>query len=383
MNTLSTDELKSLVEERTGPLVSISMPTEHAGVETRQNPIRFKKLLRDAEERLIAYGLRASEALRLVEPARKMLEDPLFWQHQADGLAVFISPKLFRHYQLPAKPEELVVVGERFHVKPILHMLTANRRFYILAISQNKVRLLSATQHGAQEVELKGAPESLADALKYDQTEKQVQFRTLTNTRPGKGDAVFYGLGGATDLTKEHILRYFHGVDGSLRKQLKDTRAPLVFAGVDFLFPMYKEVNTYPQLMADAITGNPDELGPDELHRRAWAIVQPVFDKDLVEAANYYRQLANTPRASHRISQVAPAAYQGRVDTLFVQMGVQAWGTYAPEVGAVHEYDEPQPGSEDMLDFAAVHTLLHGGAVYAVERERMPNGSSIAAVFRF
>jgi Bacterial archaeo-eukaryotic release factor family 7 len=383
MNTLSTDELKSLVEEHTGPFVSISMPTQHAGTETRQNPIRFKKLLRDAEDRLTANGLRASGALQLMEPARKLLDDPLFWQHQADGLAVFISPKLFRHYQLPAKPEELVVVGERFHIKPILQMLTANRRFNILAISQNKVRLLTATQNGVREVELKGAPESLADAVKYDVNEKQVQFRTLTSTRPGKGDAVFYGLGGTTDLTKERIQRYFHGVDDSLRKQLKDPRAPLVFAGVDFLFPLYKEVNTHPLLLNEPISGNPDELGPEDLHKRAWAIVQPIFDKEQKEAANYYRQLANTPRASNKIGQVAPAAYRGRVEMLFVQMGVQAWGTFAPEVGAVHEYENAQPGSEDMLDFAAVHTLLHGGAVYAVERERMPNGSSIAAVFRY
>ena len=111
MNTLSTDELKRLVEERGGPLVSISMPTQHAGVETRQNPIRFKKLVREAEDRLIATGLRASVAVQLMEPARRLLEI-VFWQHQADGLAVFISPKLFRHYQLPAHRRNLSLLGK-------------------------------------------------------------------------------------------------------------------------------------------------------------------------------------------------------------------------------------------------------------------------------
>jgi len=284
---------------------------------------------------------------------------------------------------LSEKPDELASVGERFHIKPILHMLTGDRRFHILALSQNKVRLLEATQSGAREVALKDAPQSLDDAVKTDPQDKQLQFRTVTSNRPGKGDAVFYGLGAPADLTKERILRYFHLVDDSLSRQLKEPRAPLVFAGVDFLFPLYKEVNTHPQLMETPITGNPDELGTDDLVRRAQSIVQPHFEKARQEAADYYRQVANTARASHKISLVAPAAVQGRVELLFVQRDAQAWGAYAPEVGAVHEYDAPQPGSEDMLDFAAAHTLLNGGTVYAVDRQMMPNGSSVAAVFRY
>ena len=382
MNTLSTDELKSLVEERTGPLVSISLPTERLGSETRQNSIRFKKLLRDAEERLVHTGLRAAEAQQWLDPARKLLEDVPFWQRQGEGLVVYLSPKQFRYYRLPFKPDELVTVGERFYIKPILRALVGSRRFYILALSQNKVRLLESTQSAAREVAVKDIPASLAEALKYEQAEKQLQFRTVAGGG-GRGNAMFYGQGASVDVYKERILRFCHQVDDGVRKQLVNQRVPLVFAGVDFLFPIYKEVNTYAQLMDEPIVGNPDELGSDELRKRAWAIVQPFFEQERREASSYYKQVANTPRAAHRIGQVAPAAYRGHVEVLFVETGVQLWGTFAPEVGAVHEFDQAHPGSEDMLDFAAAHTLLHGGKVYAVAREHMPNSTSVAAVLRF
>ena len=240
MNTLSIDELKSLVEARPGPFVSISLPTHRANADTRQNPIRFKKLLRDAEERLALGGMRALDMQQMLEPARRLLEDTLFWQRQGDGLAVFLTPKLFRYYRLPLKPEELVVVGDRFHVKPVLRLLTDDSRFYILALSQNQVRLLDATQHGAREVELKGIPSSLAEALKYDQPEKQVQFRTTPGSggRSGRGGTIFHGQGASVEIAKDRILRYFHQVDDGLHKQLKDQRVPLVFAGVDYLFPI-------------------------------------------------------------------------------------------------------------------------------------------------
>lgn len=383
MNMLSIDELKSLIEERSGPFISISLPTERVGPETRQNLIRFKKLLRETEDRLILHGLRADEAQQLLEPARKLLDDVPFWQRQGDGLIVYLSPRFFRYYRLPFKLEELVVVGDRFHVKPILRALTGSRRFYILAFSQNKVRLLEATQGGAREAALKDTPTSLAEALKYEQAEKQLQYRNASGAGAGRGSAMFHGQGASIDVYKDRILRFCHQVDDGVRKYLANQRAPLVFAGVDFLFPIYKGVNTYSHLMDESIVGNPDELGPDELCKRAWAIVEPSFEQEQHNATAYYRQLANTARASHKISQVAPAAYRGRVEVLFVQTGVQLWGTFAHEVGAVHEFDDPQPGSEDMLDFAAAHTLLHGGAVYAVEQEQMPNGSSVAAVFRY
>jgi len=46
-------------------------------------------------------------------------------------------------------------------------------------------------------------------------------------------------------------------------------------------------------------------------------------------------------------------------------------------------HEEAKPGDEDLLDLAAVQTLLNGGTVYAVELEKVPDGASLAAVFRY
>jgi len=43
-------------------------------------------------------------------------------------------------------------------------------------------------------------------------------------------------------------------------------KAPLVLAGVEYLFPIYQEANTYPDLVEEGITGNPENLKPEELH---------------------------------------------------------------------------------------------------------------------
>jgi hypothetical protein len=170
-----------------------------------------------------------------------------------------------------------------------------------------------------------------------------------------------------------------------LRDLLRDEQAPLVLAGVDYLFPTYREANTYPYLVDEGIEGNPEELRAEELHEQAWAIVQPLFLGAQRETAARYRKLAGdgSEQASNKLKEVVPAAYHGRVETLFVAVGLQQWGTFDPATNAVHLHREVKPGNEDLLDFAAVHTLLNRGTVYAVELKKVPDEAPLAAVFRY
>lgn len=386
MTILTRDDLRTLIRKHDGLCVSIYMPTHRVGREVQQDPIRLKNLLGKAEDRMVASGVRAPEARELLKSAGMLLHDGLFWQHQSDGLAIFISPEMFRHYRLPFDFEELVVVTDRFHIKPLLPLLSGDGKFYILALSQNEVRLLQGTGYSVSEVDLEDVPESLAEALRWDDPEQRLQWHTQTGTMTdGKRAAIFHGHGVASaDDPKDYILRYFHQVDEGLRDLLRDEEAQLVLAGVDYLLPIYKKANTYPHLVDEGIEGNPEELSADELHEQAWAIVHPLFLSAQKEAAQY-RQLAGvgSEQASSDLKEVVPAAYHGRVETLFVAVGLQQWGTFDPDTNAVHLHERAEPGDEDLLDLAAVHTLLNGGTVYALEPEKVPDEAPLAAVLRY
>lgn len=382
MDTLSKKELEELAGKPEGPCASIFLPTHRAGAETRQDPIRLKNLLRQARERLVVRGLRTTEVDRILEPAQGLLENELFWRHQADGLALFLSSGVFHSYRLPLSFGELAVVTDRYHLKPLLPLLAGDGRFYVLALSQNEVRLLGASRYSADEVELgDDVPESLADALKFDDPEKQLQFHTGSSGGGGR-TAVFHGHGGEDD-SKDDILRYFRKIDRGLRDILKGQEAPLVVAGVDYLLPIYREANTYPGLVKEGATGNPEELSVEELHERAWKIVGPRFSEARREAAERYAELAGTGRTSTDPREVILGAYYGRVDTLFVASSVRRWGTFDPGTGEVNLHDEPEAEDGDLLDFAAVQTVLNGGAAYLTDLDKVPGGADVACVFRY
>ena len=396
MDILTRDELRrTLTRKPDGLCVSIYMPTHKVGREIQQDPIRLKNLLGEVEERLIAAGLRTPEVQDLLGEHRKLLEDGLFWQYQSDGLAIFLSSDVSRYYRLPLDFEELVVVTDRFHVKPLLPLLSGDGRFYVLAISQGEIRLLQGTHYSVDEVNLERVPESLSKVLKWNDLEKRLQFHTTTRTPGGERvrpsvrstrPAIFHGHGVASaDDPKDYISRYFHRVDEGLGNVLGSEQAPLVLAGVDYLLPIYQEANTYPNLVDEGIEGNPEESNAAELHERAWAIVQPIFAAEREEAVDEYQRLAgaSSEQASSDLRQIVPAAYYGRVEILFVAVGAQRWGAFDPDTGTVALHEEAEPGDEDLLDLAAVHTFLNGGTVYAAEPEQIPGKAPLAAVFRY
>jgi hypothetical protein len=382
MKSISKDELKALMIKQKGPCISLFMPAYRAGAEIQQNQIRFRNLLREAEEKLVANGHRSPEAKALLEPAQGLLGNVLFWRQQSGGLAIFLSADIFRYYLLPINLDELIVVADRFHVKPLLPALSGDGRYYILTLSQKGSRLYEGTKQNIRDIELGTIPKSLAEALQYDELEKQIRFYRGAPMGGDRGSTI---SGGGAELydVKEDISKYFRQIDRGLHDLLRDERVPLVLAGVDYLFPIYREVNTYPYLMEEGIPGNPKGISTEQLHKLALEIVRPYFQKAENDAIAQYRQSSGTGLTSRDIKEIIRAACDGRVGLLFIATGHRQWGIFDAESKDVQLHQKMEPGSEDLLDFSAIQTLLNGGTVYSLPQNKMPDDKPIAAVFRY
>jgi len=383
MDTLSLETLETFLPDKPGWHISMFMPVFRAGRETEQNPIRFKNLLQEAENRLLAKDLRAPDVRKFLAPARKLLDEPGFWRKQSDGLAVLLSQDTFEYYRLPLSFEELVVISENFHLKPLLPLFASDGHFYILALSQNQVRLMEGTRSTVDVIDLEGLPQSMAEAFQLDRLNRNVQFHTSTSTG-GAGDraAAHHGHD-PSDEEKKQILKWFQKIDAELPQLLVGEGSPLVLAGVERLFPLYHQANSYPHLVEEGIPGNPEEEKPEALHAQAWPIVQPEFMQAQEKAAAQYHQLTDSGQATSNLQDAVAAAHQGRVSDLFVALDVQIWGSFEPETYQVQVHPEVEQGDRDLLDLAAIQTMLTGGTVYAVEQAQVPDQGFLAAVFRY
>lgn len=387
MGLLSIDDLKPLIEPTDHPCVSLYMPTYQAGSEVRQNSIRFKNLIKQAEEQLGESGLQHTEVLNLLEPAMD-LDAEEFWQHQQQGLALFIGPQTLHYYRLPVNLPELTVVSDRFHLKPLLPLLAGDGLFYVLALSQKRIRLFEGDRNHIHEVDLPDVPQTLEEALQYEETAQAGQFRIATakgGTSNSFQQAGSYHGQGSPDRDEHQvaILQFFHIINGHLRPYLRNTKAPLVLSGVEFLFPIYRDANTFPHLIDEGVALHPDVLNPEELRDRVWPLVEPFFTQAQQGALNHFHELSNTDRTTTNPKEIIPAAFYSRIEQLFVPVGVQQWGQFDAQNNLLEFHSDPQPGDEDLLNAAALQTLLTGGTVYALQPEDMPDGAMAAAVLRF
>jgi len=386
MTQLSRDQLEALLNAPDDLTVSIYLPTERKGAETQQNPIRFKNLVRAVEKQLSERGLEKPEVEALLEPLRRMVDDHEFWQHQEDGLAVFRSAEMFETYPLPVRFSELAVVNDHFYLKPLFALFRGDGRFHILALSLHNVRLLAGSRYSVRELDLgDDVPKSLVEAVGEEIEEQHIQYHTGSKVAQGGRSPVYHGQGGGDkEDQKEEIARFLHRVDVALKRYLGDRQAPLVLAGVDYLRAIYREASDHPNLLDDGISGNPEKLRPEELHEKAWDVVRPVLIARREKDAERFQEMAAAGRASSAVEEVVPAAFDGRIETLFIARGQRLWGHFNTQNREIVLYDEPRNGGDDLLDLAAVRTFMNGGTVYALEGEQLPEGGQpVAAIFRY
>ncbi|GCE15652.1 baeRF3 domain-containing protein [Tengunoibacter tsumagoiensis] len=385
MQIPSKYEVKTLMEEYHDPCISLFLPIERVGQETQQNPVRLRNSLREIEHQVGQNPRFSTKLTELLEPLQALPDDETFWQ-EGQGLAIFRNLEQFRCYHLPERVQEQVVVSTHFYLKPLFPFLTNEGHCYILAFSQNRIRFLSGTRYTIQEVLLpENVPESLAEVL-GEHPEKELQYHSSTSKgtvgKGGRHALIFHGTG-ASDTSKEHLVRYFHQINRGLRELLHDETAPLVLAGVEYLMDLYREVNTYPHLLERGLPGNPDDLSEQTLHKHIWPLVEPILLQARQEALAQYQEPAEIERISNNSSQIVPAAFEGRIATLFSSNNREQWGRFDPFTEAIEIHENAIPGDEDLLERAATQTFLHGGSVYLLDPTMIPGGQLAAAVFRY
>lgn len=370
--------------------VTIYLPTDRKASTAQQAATRLRNAIRNAEHKLREMGVGETSLRRQLGPLRSLSENVSFFNHQADGLALFCEPDgNLTHFRLPIALSETVHVNHRFHLKPLMQALNFSDRFYVLALSRRNVRLFRATQFSIEEVMLPaGIPRSLEEAMKYEDWCPGHQMSPGGQGRSAGGISPFTGHGADVndkEDTKADLVMFFKMIDRGIRETIGWENAILIPVGLEYLHPLYAAANTYPHFQSDAgVVRSTDDLTVAHLHELVWERVSARFLGKVDATLQRYRTLRSRGLASSRIEDVLPAATDGRVEALLVSVDGHCWGKFDEEKRRVRvKRSEKAAHGEDLLDLSAVRTLLHGGAVYTVSQEMLPDKAAIAAVFRY
>lgn len=410
MDMLNKEDLQRLDDFQANHCVSIYIPTHRKGKEVNEQ--RDARLLKnhyqDIKNQLKhEYDIPENEAIAYLEPIEKLINDREFWRHQTEGLAVFLGDDFFRYFHLPYPVEEFSSLSSSFYLMPLVSVFSDDDRYYLLSLSLNGVRLMEATRHNIRDVEggtvMKKGIEEIYKEYDFEkgmmnQSSSQGGGYPGPGTVPkggggpnpsgNKGGATFHGHGAGTDGNDNDqlVVEYFQNVEDELKDLIPNDKVPVILAGVDRLHPIFKDTVKSFNIYENGIVGNYEQAQPKELHQKANEIIEPHLSSLRQKQTEMYRELAGTGKASYDISDIAPAAVDGRIDTLFVVKGAHKWGIIDRSDNSVNLRDKNDAGVQDLISKAAVETVLNGGHTFFVDKEHLPENvddAEMAAVFRW
>jgi len=305
-----------------------------------------------------------------------------FLQNQSDTLAIFITKDNFQYFNLPIETENYTFVGNEHYVLPLLKELNSKERFFILAMSQNKVRFFEGRSTGIYPVIIDDlVPADRAEALKYyDDPEVKLQHHSGAST----GGSIYHGQGAGKDVENARLEEYMRAIDSGLMEMLHDEKVPMIIAAVDFLVPIYRKISDYKYISDKQINGNPDNMSPSDLHHAALEELADHFNAEKKQALEDFNAYMAADKGDMTVMNIIPAAINQRVDTLFINPAEKYYGAFNASSQTVELADEMTSENQELLNTAAKYTCLNGGDVYIVNKENMPNITTpVCAVYRY
>lgn len=363
-----------------GPCLTMLIPLAAAPSVAGKNSLRIKNAIESARSKLADQGIVQEECDQMLAPLAELIND-YEWGTDAAALAVFRSPDVLRLYRSQSPLPAMTVVGPRFHVTRFLPVLNAERPFYVLALSQKHIHLLRCTTTTCQEVALpEGTPTKVSDETLPTQRPGDYENRFSGGPSTGSMSGVRFTTNTERETKSEHLAHLYRRVSQSLEDMLRDSGAPLVLAGVSYEISLFRRSSEYPHIAEDAVQGSPDGMRREDVHRRAIEAVGPSFESRLNRALARFEE-EGSGRTSTRIQEIVAAAWDGRILDLILAQDAEYPGSYDPATHRIRK--DPLLGEEDLLNAAALETLLHAGEVFVVPASKVPHGAPAAAVYRY
>jgi hypothetical protein len=368
-------QFEELLESREGRHLSLYMPIHRSSAEGEQDRTLLKNLLQQAARSLTGEDLIGNDASRILAPAIKLLDVPILWHANGDGFGLFLAPGFFRTIQLSGSCSEKVVVGRRFHVLPLLPEISDGGQFFVLALDENHVRSFRGDRYRLVEFEPPGLAESLAEVMKLDDPQKELQYHA---TAKG-GWPMFHGNAGGSDDMERQVQRFCEVVDQGLHPLLRETTAPLVLAATVDLAAEYRKVTHYGHVWPHVIEGSPKMLTTETLYGKATELLGAYFFSGFGNALDRYHELAGTGQTSLDAAEICAAAWQGRVADLIVEPSACVMGMMDDATGSARLSDE----GENLVNVAAIYAFKNRAGVFSAPPSGLPDLGPLAATFRY
>lgn len=336
MRELMVKDLNILNVSSKGPMISLYLSKDVAILDQKASSFteRWKELLLKAE-----YYLLKDYTRSYVDNFMKKLWNGDFLNKLEGldrGLVIFYSEDSFGgevgFMRVQSAINDLVVVADSFHIKPLIRIKNNTRGFFIVTMSSRAINVLI---------------ENNGHLIKLDSYRNEP---------------------GIDGKNKKDSKEFFLNASQELNKLFTAYRLPIILAGVkDHIGHMKKLLNQV-MLMGESIVGNVEKMKSNELRERVYEILTPYYDQQELGAISELEIAMSRDRAITYLEDIAISAVYGKITKLFVVENRFIWGSINQSTGEV--FITPRrvnAHDDDVLDDLCQMVLAKGGDVIVVK----------------
>ncbi|WP_329213546.1 chemotaxis protein [Streptomyces sp. NBC_01485] len=362
-HALSPATLSELRRPRPYPAVSVLTPTHRREPGNSQDRVRLRNVVAEAKKQLdsdpaVTRERRADVADQL---DRALAEIDL--AHTEDGLVIYAAPGEHQVWSLARAVPERVVLSDTFLTRNLVSAQAAERPFWVLAVSADRVTLWNGGADRVTEEHAGGFP----------LTRNRENFDAERQERIGDLPSTF------RDEDTRHFLRE---ADIAVGRLLREDPRPLYVTGAQAALSCLDELGSVTRDAVHVLHGGLSHGTPDAV----WQAVRPRHDAEARRDTSALARVLDSARG-HRmfaagVDEVWQNAREGRVRLLAVE---ENYRVTVRDDGAhlVPAVSGDLDAREDIVDEIVEQCLETGADVRFVPDGALGEAAAIAGVLRY
>ncbi|MFI5685178.1 chemotaxis protein [Streptomyces sp. NPDC051636] len=363
-HALSPATLAELRRPRPYPAVSVLTPTHRREPYNAQDPVRLRNVVAEAKKKLEADPAvtRERRAAVVDQLDRALAEVDL--AHAEDGLVIFAAPGEHQVWSLAREVPERVVLSDTFLTRNLVSAQAAERPFWVLSLSADRVTLWSGGADRVVEDHSGGFP--LARGRENFDAERQERIGDLPST-----------------FRDEGTRQFLREADTAMASLLREQPRPLYITGEEAALSLLDEVGNVAKSAVHVRHGGLAHAGPEAV----WQAVKPVLDaqarRDTAAVARELDSARGHRTFAAGVDEVWHSAREGRVRLLAVEENyrVSVRGEVADHLVPAASGD--LEAREDIVDEIVEQCLQTGADVRFVPDGTLGDAAGIAGVLRY
>ncbi|MGV9406115.1 baeRF3 domain-containing protein [Streptomyces sp. NPDC003667] len=362
-HALSPATLAELRRPRPYPAVSVLTPTHRREPENGQDPVRLRNVVAEAKKRLESDPsvTRERRAEVVAQLDRALAEVDL--AHAEDGLVIFAAPGEHQVWSLSRTVPERVVLSDTFLTRNLVSAQVAERPFWVMSVSADRVTLWSGGEDRVVEDRAGGFP----------LIRRQENFDAEREMRRGDLPSTF---------TDEGTRRFLREADAAMATMLRDEPRRLYITGEDAALSLLDEIGGVAKCAVHVPHGGLTHAGPEAV----WQALQPVLREEDWKGADLVvgELVAARGRRAFAagVDELWQNAREGRVRLLAVE---ENYRTIVRDDG--DHLVPAEPGDldarDDIVDEIVEQCLETGADVRFVPDGTLGDAGGIAGVLRY